>query len=191
MLRIACRAVGAVDAPQADASAGRFPMPVTSRCSQAGRRPTSIPWGHPAVWKRHRAWPIYTPSAWRCESYGAVFVDKSPTVNGLHVRLGIRQSMPPSSMANCAGVTDIFPSAGEGHTKQPFSRRLENRHAPWPSNQITLIKSPRLPRNTNRCPENGSSAKTFSARAERPLSAMLCIACRARVEPLAHLWTPP
>jgi hypothetical protein len=43
---------------------------------------------------------------------------------------------------------------------------LENRHAPWPSHQITLIRSPRRPRNTNKWPEYGSYSRTFSARAE-------------------------
>ena len=61
------------------------------------------------------------------------------------------------------------PCAGDGHTNLPRSSRLLNRQAPWPSNQINLIRSPRRPRKTNKCPENGSCLSCFSASAERPL----------------------
>jgi hypothetical protein len=73
-----------------------------------------------------------------------------PAVSGRQVRCGVRQSMPSSNIANCAGVTETLPSAGDGQTKRPRSSRFENRHAPWPSHQITLIRSPRRPRKTNR-----------------------------------------
>ena len=76
-----------------------------------------------------------------------------PVVSGRQVRRGMRQSIPSSNIDNCAGVTDTLPCAGDGHTNRPRSSRLENRHAPWPSHQITLIRSPRRPRNTNRWPQ--------------------------------------
>ncbi len=53
--------------------------------------------------------------------------------------------MPSSSIASCAGVTVTLPSAGDGQTKRPRSRRLLNKHAPCPSHQMTLIRSPRRP----------------------------------------------
>ena len=92
-----------------------------------------------------------------------------PAVRGRHVRCGARQSIPSSSMESCAGVTLIFPSAGEGQTKRPRSSRFENRHPPWPSHQTIFRRSPRRPRKTNRWPENGSSFSTFSAAMDRPL----------------------
>ena len=64
-------------------------------------------------------------------------------------------------------------SAGDGHTKRPFSNRLENRQTPWPSNQIAFSRSPRRPRNTNRWPKYGSCFRTFSARADSPLKPFL------------------
>jgi hypothetical protein len=48
-----------------------------------------------------------------------------PAACGCHVRTGIRQSIPSSNMPSCAGVSATLPSAGEGHTKRPFSSRLE------------------------------------------------------------------
>ena len=52
------------------------------------------------------------------------------------MRSGARQSIPSSSIDSCAGVTTILPPDADGHTKRPRSRRLANRHAPWPSHQI-------------------------------------------------------
>ena len=43
-----------------------------------------------------------------------------------------------------------------GHRKRPRSSRLVNRHAPWPSCQITFKRSPRRPRKQNRWPLKGS-----------------------------------
>ncbi len=63
--------------------------------------------------------------------------------------------MPSSNIESCARVSETVPDAACGQTKRPRSSRLENRHNPSPSNQRTLIKSPRRPRNTNTCPENG------------------------------------
>ena len=65
-----------------------------------------------------------------------------PTANGLQVRTGARQSIPSSSIDSCAGVTVTLPPDADGHTKRPRSRRLANRHAPWPSHQIIFTKSP-------------------------------------------------
>ena len=53
-----------------------------------------------------------------------------PTLRGRHVFCGIRQSIPSSSIDNCAGVTLTLPSFAAGQTNRPFSRRLLNRQAP-------------------------------------------------------------
>ena len=53
-----------------------------------------------------------------------------PALSGFQLRCGRRQSIPSSSIANCAGVRAILPSFVDGHTNRPFSRRFENRHAP-------------------------------------------------------------
>ena len=54
-----------------------------------------------------------------------------PAVKGRQVRSGKRQSIPSSSIANCAGVSAILPSFADGQTNRPFSSRFENRQAPW------------------------------------------------------------
>lgn len=56
-----------------------------------------------------------------------------PAMVGCHVRRGARQSMPPSNIDNCAGVSVTGPSLVIGHTKRPFSSRFANRQKPWPS----------------------------------------------------------
>jgi hypothetical protein len=88
-----------------------------------------------------------------------------PAARGRRVRSGARQSIPSKSIANCAGVSATFPPLAEGQTNRPFSSRFRNMQAPWPSRQITFTRSPRRPRNTNRCPANGSCFKTASASA--------------------------
>src|SRR5262249_30727298 len=76
------------------------------------------------------------------------------TCNGsFHVRSGLLQSMPSSSIDSCAGVRCTEPEVARGHTKRPRSSRLAKRHSPSPSAHSTLIRSPRLPRNTNTWPE--------------------------------------
>ena len=116
---------------------------------------------------------LYTELRPECESINAlyylIFTPDYPAFKGRHVRCGMRQSMPSSSIASCADVRQTLPSLAAGQTNRPRSRRLENRQAPWLSHQIILSKSPRRPRNTNRWPENGSSAKTCSACAARVL----------------------
>ena len=62
-----------------------------------------------------------------------------PTICGRHVFCGMRQSMPSISIANCARLRLTLPSLAVGQTNRPRSRRLVNKHAPWPSHQIILI----------------------------------------------------
>jgi hypothetical protein len=66
--------------------------------------------------------------------------------------------MPSSSIDDCAGVSEIVPSALCGRVNFPRSSRFANRHSPSPSHPSSVIRSPRFPRNTNTCPENGFSA---------------------------------
>jgi len=54
-------------------------------------------------------------------------------------------------MDSCARLSADFPLSAFGQTKRPA-----NRHSPSPSHHRTLIRSPRRPRNTNTCPQNGS-----------------------------------
>src|SRR5690606_28871559 len=86
-----------------------------------------------------------------------------PACKGRHVFCGMRQSIPSSSMVSWDALRLTLPSFAAGQTKRPRSSRLENRHAPWASHQMIFNRSPRRPRNTNRWPEYGSSARTFSA----------------------------
>ena len=52
---------------------------------------------------------------------------------------------PLKQHRHLAALIQILPSAGDGHAKRPFSNRLENRQAPWPSNQIAFSRSPPPP----------------------------------------------
>ena len=47
-----------------------------------------------------------------------------PASSGAKVRAGWRQSMPSSSIDNCAGVNAATPWSVRGHTNRPFSSRL-------------------------------------------------------------------
>ena len=78
--------------------------------------------------------------------------------SGVQLRRGARQSIPSSSIENCAAVSATDPSRACGHRNLPRSSRLANRHRPWPSHHSTLIRSPRRPRNTNSAPPCGSSS---------------------------------
>ena len=89
---------------------------------------------------------------------------------GSHVRSGRRQSMPSSSIDNCARVNETLPLAACGHTNRPRSNRFENRQSPSPSNHRTLIRSPRRPRNTNTCPENGLCSNLVCTSALNPVN---------------------
>src|SRR5436309_8481380 len=88
---------------------------------------------------------------------------------GSQVRSGCRQSIPSSSIDNCARVNETVPLVACGHTKRPRSSRFANRHNPSPSYQRTLIRSPRRPRNTNTCPENGFCSSLVSTNALSPV----------------------
>src|SRR5208283_4013049 len=70
------------------------------------------------------------------------------------------------------------PSATEGHRKRPRSSRFTNRHAPSPSCQISLIRSPLRP------PEDPQIAGMRIA-----LEPLLHHE-RQRAEPLAHIRVP-
>jgi hypothetical protein len=64
---------------------------------------------------------------------------------------GTRQSIPSSSIDNWrapASVRPCPPSPTATRTG-PFPGASTNRHAPWPSHQMILIRSPRRPRKTN------------------------------------------
>ena len=75
---------------------------------------------------------------------------------------------------------------GSATEKRPRSSRFVNRHAPWPSCQITFNRSPRRPRKQNRWPLSGSrrsTSCTCSARHGKPF--------RMSVWPVAsHTRTP-
>src|SRR5438132_51469 len=88
---------------------------------------------------------------------------------GSQVRSGRRQSMPSSSIDNCARVSATVPLLACGHTKRPRSKRFENRQSPSPSNHKTLIRSPRRPRNTNTCPEKGVCSNLVCTKALNPV----------------------
>ena len=92
----------------------------------------------------------------------------TPTAADSHVRSGRRQSMPSSSIDNCARVNETVPLAACGHTKRPRSSRFANRHNPSPSYHRTLIRSPLRPRNTNTCPENGFCSSLLSHQRAQP-----------------------
>ena len=78
-------------------------------------------------------------------------------MRGCHVRSGCRQSMPSSSIENCAALSETLPLSACGQTKRPRSRRLVNRHMPSPSLHSNFTRSPRRPRNAKTWPLNGSS----------------------------------
>src|SRR6202022_3550520 len=99
---------------------------------------------------------------------------------GRAVRVGGRQSMPSSSIDSCAGLRQMAPLSACGQMKRPFSSRFINRHSPSPLHHSTLSKSPRLPRNTNTCPEYGSCSRTVC-----PLAARLLNPERMSVTPAA------
>src|SRR5438874_1666716 len=121
----------------------------------------------------------------RCTQTCAKGIFAYTIARGSAVRSGRRQSMPSSSMANCARVSAIVPWSTFGQTNRPRSNRFANRHRPSPSNHSSLIRSPRLPRNTNTCPLNGfcSSAVCTIAlkptkprrRSVRPATIQICV----------------
>src|ERR1700691_5070693 len=58
-------------------------------------------------------------------------------------------------MDNCARVRATTPSEACGQTNLPLSRRLQNKHRPSPSNQISFTRSPLRPRKMNTWPDSG------------------------------------
>ena len=89
-----------------------------------------------------------------------------PALNDVQLCSGTCRSIPYRSIANWA-VRAIFPSFASplvgGHTNRPFAKRLLNRQPPCPFRQMILIRSPRQPRKTNRCPVNGTCFNVCSA----------------------------
>lgn len=63
-------------------------------------------------------------------------------ISGVHVLCGLRQSMPSSSIDNCARDRHTVPSVACGQMKRPFSNRFANRHRLSPSNHKHLTMSP-------------------------------------------------
>src|SRR5262249_29603107 len=74
---------------------------------------------------------------------------------GSHVRCGRRQSMPSNNIESCARVRQTTPAEACGQTNFPRSRRLQNKHRPSPSNQMSFTRSPRRPRKMNTWPDIG------------------------------------
>src|SRR5947207_7921709 len=88
---------------------------------------------------------------------------------GSQVRSGRRQSMPSSSIDNCARVSETVPLVACSQTKRPRSSRFANKHNPSPPYQRTLIRSPPRLRNTNTCPENGFCSSLVCTNALSPV----------------------
>ncbi|HWB87459.1 MAG TPA: hypothetical protein VG675_25175 [Bryobacteraceae bacterium] len=72
-------------------------------------------------------------------------------ISGVAVRTGLRQSMPSSSMDNCARVSATLPSSAFGQTNRPRSRRLANKPSPSPPavtfrrDMVVICRDERLP----------------------------------------------
>src|SRR5439155_20373289 len=64
--------------------------------------------------------------------------NRQPTEVGRQLSWGWRQSMPDNRYPSCAGEIVTASPAGLGHKNRPRSSRLQYRHAPWPSCQITF-----------------------------------------------------
>jgi hypothetical protein len=85
---------------------------------------------------------------------------------GSAVRIGWRQSMPSSNIDSWAWLRHTTPPPARGHTNRPQlgregpDRRFIRRHMPSPLHHSTLTRSPRLPRNTNTWPLNGSRSSS-------------------------------
>src|SRR5215475_12863306 len=93
-----------------------------------------------------------------------------PATAGRHTGSDWRQSSPSSSIDSCAAVTATESPCPlvAGQANRPYSRRFVNKHNPVPSQNKTLIRSARLPRNTNKCPEKGSCSSTRSTKTPSP-----------------------
>ena len=71
------------------------------------------------------------------------------------------------------------PSASDGHRNRPRSSLFVNRHAPWPSCQMILIRSPRRPLKQYRLPR-GDRASVFPAPAMPRLEAFAHVGMAGR-----------
>src|ERR1700740_384668 len=94
--------------------------------------------------------------------------DHQTATSGAEVRSTLRQSMPSRSIDSWARLSRTTPLSAFGQMNRPRSRRLANRHKPSPSHQRSFTMSPLRPRNTNTCPENGCSCRTFCTCALSP-----------------------
>ncbi len=70
--------------------------------------------------------------------------------------------MPSSSIDSCARVSATVPLSVLGQTNRRRSNGFANRQSPSPSHHSNLIKSPRLPRNTNMWPAYGPAQALFA-----------------------------
>jgi len=101
-------------------------------------------------------------------------------MRGCHVRSGRRQSIPSSSIDNCAVLSKTVPVSACGQTNRPRSRRFVNRHMPSPSLHKSLTRSPLRPRDAKTWPQNGSS---LSAIWTWPPASRFRSACPSRRRP--------
>ncbi len=76
---------------------------------------------------------------------------------GALVRSTRRQSMPSNNIDSWARLSNTVPLVVCGQINRPRSSLFENRQNPSPSCQMSLIRSPRRPRNTNTLPDQTTS----------------------------------
>ena len=105
---------------------------------------------------------------YKAHEYRGISLIKYTAICGDQVRSGLRQSMPSSSIDNCARVNATVPSFACGQMKRPRSSRFANKHRPSSSAHKILIVSPRRPRKTKTCPENGCCLRIICTCALRP-----------------------
>jgi len=95
--------------------------------------------------------------------------------------------MPSNNIDSCAGVSATVPLVTCGQMNLPRSSLFANKHNPSPSHHNILIKSPRRPRNTNTCPENGFSSSAVCTIPLNPVNPR-----RRSVTPAAiQIFVPP
>ena len=74
------------------------------------------------------------------------------------------------SYTHLAGVSATVPLVACGHRNLPRSSLFAKRQRPSPSHHNILIKSPRRPRKTNTCPENGFSLRAVCTIPLKPVN---------------------